>query len=177
AQPPHRAANGGCSRMTLAPPKTKSQALRSYDVADFPALTGREEEWRFTPLKRPRGPGSPAGTGGGALGHACGELPAGVSVSTVDRSDPRLGTVLTPFDRVSALAWGGFGSALLVSVAPGATPEPATVRLVGVGGLAYGHTYLDVGELSEAILVLEHTGSATLADNVEVAVGDGARLT
>src|SRR5438309_1904860 len=39
----------------MAPPKTKSQALRSFDVADFPALTGREEEWRFTPLKRLRG--------------------------------------------------------------------------------------------------------------------------
>ena len=29
---------------TLVPPKTKSQVLRSYDVADFPALTGREEQ-------------------------------------------------------------------------------------------------------------------------------------
>ena len=26
-------------------------------------------------------------------------------------------------------------------------------------------------------MVLEHTGSATLADNVEVSVGDGAKLT
>ena len=49
------------STETLAPPaaagpaKTKAQALRSYDVADFPALTGREEEWRFTPLARLRG--------------------------------------------------------------------------------------------------------------------------
>ena len=28
----------------------------SFDVADFPVPTGREEEWRFTPLKRLRGP-------------------------------------------------------------------------------------------------------------------------
>jgi Fe-S cluster assembly protein SufD len=161
----------------LAPPKTKSQALRSYDVADFPALTGREEEWRFTPLKRLRELVSGAVSSGGAPKYEYGELPAGVSLSTVDRTDPRLGTVLTPFDRISALAWGGFGAALLVEVARGATPAPATVRLVGAGGLAYGHTYLDVAELAEATLVLEHTGSATLADNVEVAVGDGARLT
>ena len=40
---------------TLVPPKTRAQAVRSFDVADFPALTGREEEWRFTPLKRLRG--------------------------------------------------------------------------------------------------------------------------
>jgi Fe-S cluster assembly protein SufD len=49
--------------------------------------------------------------------------------------------------------------------------------LVGGGGLSFGHTYVEVGELAEAVLVLEHTGSATLADNVEVAVGPGARLT
>jgi Fe-S cluster assembly protein SufD len=34
-----------------------------------------------------------------------------------------------------------------------------------------------VGPLAEATLVLEQTGSITLADNVEIAVGDGARLT
>nr|BFE75134.1 hypothetical protein GCM10020092_084350 [Actinoplanes digitatis] len=36
----------------MAPPSTKSQVLRSFDVADFPALNGLEEEWRFTPIKR-----------------------------------------------------------------------------------------------------------------------------
>ncbi|OLE24112.1 MAG: Fe-S cluster assembly protein SufD [Actinobacteria bacterium 13_1_20CM_3_71_11] len=163
---------------TLAPPKTKSQALRSFDVADFPTLTGREEEWRFTPLKRLRGLVADAADGGVTPRYEYDGLPAGVSVSTVDRGDPRLGSVLTPFDRVSALAWAGFGSAVLIAVARGATPEqPATVRLVGGGGLAFGHTYVEVGELAEATLVLEHTGSAWLADNVEVSIGAGARLT
>jgi len=163
---------------TLAPPKTKSQALRSFDVADFPALTGREEEWRFTPLKRLRGLVADAADGGVTPRYEYDGLPPGVSVSTVDRGDPRLGSVLTPFDRVSALAWAGFGSAVLIAVARGATPEqPATVRLVGGGGLAFGHTYVEVGELAEATLVLEHTGSAWLADNVEVSIGAGARLT
>ena len=148
---------------TLAPPKTKSQALRSFDVADFPTLTGREEEWRFTPLKRLRGLVADAADGGVTPRYEYDGLPPGVSVSTVDRGDPRLGSVLTPFDRVSALAWAGFGSAVLIAVARGATPEqPAMVRLVGGGGLAFGHTYVEVGELAEATLVLEHSGSATL---------------
>jgi Fe-S cluster assembly protein SufD len=164
--------------MTLAPPKTKSQTLRSFDVSDFPALTGREEEWRFTPLRRLHELASGTASGGVAPKYEYDELPAGVSVSTVDREDPRLGTVLMPFDRISALAWGGFSSALLVSVARSAVVErPATVRLVGGGGLGFGHTYVEVGDLAEVTLVLEHTGSATLADNVEVLVGDGARLT
>jgi Fe-S cluster assembly protein SufD len=166
----------------FAPPKTKSQALRSYDVADFPALTGREEEWRFTPLKRLRGLES-ATTGtatGAAPKHEYGQLPAGVTVSTVDREDPRIGSLLTPFDRISALAYTGAGQALLVSVARGAVlEEAAVVRVVGVGaeGTSFGHTFLEIGELAEATLVLEQTGSTVLADNVEVSVGNGARLT
>jgi Fe-S cluster assembly protein SufD len=98
----------------------------------------------------------------------------------VDRSDPRLGTVLTPFDRVSALAFGGAAEALLISVARGASPGgAATVRVVGNGteGVTFGHTYVEIGELAEATLVLDQGGSATLADNVEVSVGDGAHVT
>jgi Fe-S cluster assembly protein SufD len=169
------------SPATMAPPKTKSQALRSYEVADFPALTGREEEWRFTPLKRLRGLATADGAAapGGQLKHEYGELPAGVSVSTVDRSDPRVGTALIPFDRISALAYGHADRVLLVSVArEAAVSEPAVIRLVGTGAeqASYGHTYVEVGDLADATLVLEHTGSATLADNVEVVVGAGARL-
>jgi len=169
------------STQAVAPSKTKLQALRSYDVADFPALTGREEEWRFTPLRRLRGltSATPVGTGA-APKHEYGELPTGVTVSTLDRSDPRIGSILTPFDRISALAFGGIGRALLVSVARGATPESAvTIRLVGAGaeGQAFGHTFVEIGDFAEVTLVLEHTGSVTLADNIEVSVGAGARLT
>jgi Fe-S cluster assembly protein SufD len=97
----------------------------------------------------------------------------------VDRSDSRVGQALTPFDRISALAYGLAERALVISVAREAeVAEPAIVKLVGAGAeaLSYGHTVVDVGELAEATVVLEHTGSITLADNVEVLVGDGARL-
>ncbi|BCB83426.1 Fe-S cluster assembly protein SufD [Phytohabitans suffuscus] len=164
---------------TLAapPPKTKSQALRSYDVADFPALTGLEEEWRFTPLKRLRGlTGEVVGGPAPAIGYD--ELPAGVTVSTVDKSDPRVGSVLTPFDRVSALAWSRATTASLVSVAAETVLDaPAVLRVAGAGAVGFGHTFVEVGRFAEATIVLEQTGSVTLADNVEVAVADGAKLT
>jgi Fe-S cluster assembly protein SufD len=164
----------------FAPPTTKSQALRSYDVADFPALTGLEEEWRFTPLKRLRAlAGDPTGTAA-PLGREVGELPAGVTTGTIGHDDPRVGSVLTPFDRVSALAHGGSSDAFLISVAPEAVvTEPALIRVVGAGAaqVSYGHTFVEVGRFAEVTLVLEHTGSALLADNVEVAVADGAKLT
>ncbi|MFG3691332.1 Fe-S cluster assembly protein SufD [Micromonospora sp. NPDC047740] len=163
-----------------APPATKSQALRSYDVADFPALTGLEEEWRFTPLKRLRGlvGGAPVATG--TIRHEYADLPEGVTVSRIGKDDPRVGSVLTPFDRVSALAYGEAEQALLVQVARDAVvTAPARLRVVGEGTdkLAFGHTFVEVGRFAEVTLVLEHAGSAALADNVEVAVADGAKLT
>ncbi|MET7749293.1 Fe-S cluster assembly protein SufD [Micromonospora sp. NPDC005367] len=163
-----------------APPTTKSQALRSYDVADFPALTGLEEEWRFTPLKRLRGLVGPAQAATGTVRHEHGDLPAGVTLGRIAKDDPRVGSVLTPFDRVSALAYSGAGEALLIQVAREAVvAAPVTVRVVGDGadGLAFGHTFVEVGRFAEVTLVLEHVGSATLADNVEVSVADGAKLT
>jgi Fe-S cluster assembly protein SufD len=168
------------SAPVLVPPKTRAQQVRSFDVTDFPALTGREEEWRFTPLKRLRGlESAPAGPGATAPKVEVGELPAGVAVSTVDRSDPRVGSALTPFDRISALAAGSATEALLVSVAPSTIAETAVVvRLVGsTTELAFGHTVVEVGRLAEVTVVLEQTGSVTLADNVEVVIGDAARLT
>ncbi|MGI5177966.1 Fe-S cluster assembly protein SufD [Dactylosporangium sp. CA-152071] len=170
------------SAPVLVPPKTRAQQVRSFDVADFPALTGREEEWRFTPLKRLRGLAAAEGgepTQAPAPKAEIGDLPEGVTVATVDRSDPRVGAALTPFDRISALAAGGATEALLVSVAANAVPETAAVvRLVGSSTeVAFGHTVVEVGRLAEATVVLEQVGSVTLADNVEVLVGDAARLT
>ncbi|MDW3849016.1 Fe-S cluster assembly protein SufD [Micromonospora sp. BRA006-A] len=163
-----------------APPTTKSQALRSYDVADFPALTGLEEEWRFTPLKRLRGLTGSAQGATGTVRHEYGDLPEGVTVDRIGRDDPRVGSVLTPFDRVSALAYGGADGALLVRVDRDAVVEqPVRLRVVGENAeaLAFGHTFVEVDRFAEATVVIEHVGSATLADNVEVTVGDGAKLT
>lgn len=164
----------------LAPPKTRAQALRSYEVADFPALTGREEEWRFTPLKRLRGLAAADGqepTGPG-LHYEHDPLPAGVTVSTGAR-EPGTGGVLVPFDRISAYAYARATRQLRIEVTPQATPaEPVRVRAVGAGaeGISVGHTVIEVGRQAEVTLVLEQVGSTTLADNVEVVVGDGAHL-
>jgi len=166
---------------STVPASTKAQALRSYDAADFPALTGLEEEWRFTPLKRLRGLATAVADADAqppTLEHD--GLPAGVTVSAIDRDDPRIGSVLTPFDRISALAYGGFKQANLISVAAEATPaEPVQLKLVGTGidGVAFAHTVIEVGQFAQATIVVEQVGSTTLADNVEVLIADGAQLT
>ena len=164
---------------TAPPPSTKSQVLRSFDVNDFPALTGLEEEWRFTPLKRLKGLATL--TAGEEAGPALdgGTLPGGVTVSAAGRDDARIGSVLTPFDRISALAYSSFGSATVVEVAKEARPEPAVIEVRGGADdvPVFGHTVVDAGAFSESTLVLRYSGTGLLADNVEVIVGDGAKLT
>ena len=161
----------------LVPPTTKSQALRSYDVADFPALNGLEEEWRFTPLKRFRGLQSAADGSAGKPVTVSGDLPDGVTLSQIPAAGAE--RVLKPFDRISALAYGAATEVTLVDIAPSAVVAvPALIRVEGPGAdtTSFARTAVRVGRFAEATLVIEQVGSATLADNVEVVVGDGAKL-
>ncbi|MEV6601181.1 Fe-S cluster assembly protein SufD [Actinoplanes sp. NPDC051346] len=161
----------------MAPPSTKSQVLRSFDVTDFPAVTGLEEEWRFTPIKRLGALITATSLTGAAPGYAPGDLPAGVSVTQVDAG--KVDAVLTPFDRISALAHGSAAEVTLIDVAPETVSDTAAViRVVGQGGeAAAARTYVRVGNFAKVTIVLEQTGTATLADNIEVVVGDSAQLT
>lgn len=157
----------------------RGERLRSTNPADFPVPHGREEEWRFTPLARLRGlHDSTASPDGKVLVGVT--APPECVVETVSRGDARLGSVGTPVDRVAAQAWDGFEHATVLTV-PRETrlPEPVVVAISGtdVSGAAFGHLLVDVQAHAEAVVVLDHTGSATYADNVEVRVGDAAHLT
>ncbi|MGW5358755.1 Fe-S cluster assembly protein SufD [Actinopolymorpha pittospori] len=151
----------------------------SFDLADHPVPNGREEVWRFTPLKRLRGL---TDSSAAATGKVVVDVDAApdVRVETVGRDDQRLGSVYSPGDRVSAQAWTSFTSATVLTVPAEARPQTPTVVTVRgeVGdGASYGHTFVDVEPYAEAVLILDHVGSATFADNVEVRVGDGAKVT
>ncbi|MFB4310004.1 Fe-S cluster assembly protein SufD [Actinomadura sp. GTD37] len=150
----------------------------SFDVADFEVPTGREEEWRFTPLRRLRGLHKGTAEDGGKVLLEVEPAPE-VTVETVGRDDPRLGTAYVPADRVSAQAWNSFTDATVVTVPKEAVATaPTVLRLRGEdsSAAAYGHTTVLVEPYAEATVVLAHRGSATYADNVEFIVGDGARL-
>jgi Fe-S cluster assembly protein SufD len=159
----------------MAPPRTKSQVLRSFNVTDFPALNGLEEEWRFTPLKRLGDLITATTLTGAAPSVEYGDPPDGVTVS----ADAKVEPILTPFDRISALAFGSAAGVTLIEVAAEAVPAgPAVIRLVGKGGdAAAARTFVKVGNFAKATLVLEQVGSVTLADNIEVVLGDSAQLT
>jgi Fe-S cluster assembly protein SufD len=157
----------------------KGEQFASFDVDAFEVPGGRDEIWRFTPLRRLRGlhDGSAHATASAQI--TVGERP-GVRVETVRRGDGRLGDGGVPADRVAAQAFSSFNSATLVTVARDtqvAEPVEVVITGPGAGAVAYGHLQIRVEELAEAVVVIDQRGSGTYADNVEFVVDDAARLT
>ncbi len=153
----------------------------SYDVADHPVPTGREEVWRFTPLRRLRGlhadaPFQPATAG-------TWNEPAGVTVAEVtgDALAAWRGVSgYVPTDRTTARILAELPTSLTVDVAAAARPaEPVVIDLAGATAetVEASHLAVRVGAHATVTLVLRHQGSATMASLVEVLVGDGADVT
>ncbi len=154
----------------------------SFRVEDHPLPTGREEVWRFTPLKRLRGALEPHPTD-----DSDGVLAASYDVQT-SRQDmvstlapgqaPR-GTALVPADRAAAAASASTEKALHVKV-PANTELDEPIRILVTGTAdrrSNAHYVFEVGANAHATLVLDHTGSGVHTGNLEVIVGDGADVT
>jgi len=157
-------------------PVTRLHEQRSYDPADFPVPGGREEEWRFTPLRRLRGlhtDSPPVSTGTVAVEV---DPAPEVKIFSAERSVANAGRTFIPADRVSARAYASFDEATVITVPADAVASRPTVVTVTGRGAGYGHLLVQAEPFSRAVVVLDYRGSATYADNVELVVGDGAAL-
>ncbi|WP_405019663.1 Fe-S cluster assembly protein SufD [Kitasatospora sp. NBC_00070] len=173
-------AGPGTGRATVQQPIDARVAVKpSYDVTDFPVPTGREEDWRFTPMHRLLGlHDGTAAEGAAGTDKVELALPEGVTAETVGRDDARLGKAGKPVDRVAAQAFSAFTQALVVTVPQDAVlTEPVKIDVHGEGGVAFAHVLIEVKPFAEAVVLLNHTGSGVRAANVELVVGDGAKLT
>jgi len=160
------------------PMVSRGQRFTSYDVDAFEVPGGREEEWRFTPLRRLRG--LHQGVAATGTAHVTVDGADAVVVEEVGRGDPRLGDGGVPADRVAAQAWSAMVTATVVTV-PAETkvvgPVMITVTGPGSGEVAYGHLQVRLEQFAEAVVVLDYRGNGTYAENVEMVLADGARLT
>lgn len=149
----------------------------SYKVEDFAELTGREEDWRFTPLKRLGGLHTDALTGQGV--DISVSAPDSVSVETVNRDDSRIGSAGIPEDRVAANAWSSFNEATVITV--GQEDELDQHIALQIQGTSMEptaqHIVVETKPFSKAVVVLRHAGSAVVSQNVEFKVGDSSSLT
>ncbi|KUM33107.1 Fe-S cluster assembly protein SufD [Arthrobacter sp. EPSL27] len=159
------------------PDSSRAGRLTSYKLADFKPLTGMEEDWRFTPLKRLRGLHTAALDGNATTVDV--SAPGNVRVETVGRDDRRIGSAAIPEDRVSANAWENFSQATVITVPADVQADgEVTVRITGTGTEASAQHIVIVAErFSKSVVVLDHQGTAVLSENVEILVEDGAQLT
>lgn len=158
----------------IVPVQTRSERPKSANHDDFPPVQGWEAEWKQTPVDRLRDlidgelDGSPYPI----------QYPevAGTTVEWIDRSDARIGSAGLPEERAAANAWSTFEKALRIAVE--GEPGALTVTRAAMGPNAKAaHVLIEAAPASRALVVLDGRGSATLSENVEIVVGEGANLT
>jgi Fe-S cluster assembly protein SufD len=160
-----------------AAPLSRLHAAQSFDPADFAVPAGREEEWRFTPMRRLRGLHDQVALDGKVQVDV--DAAPGVNVELAQRGDPRLGTAFVPSDRVSARAFAAFRDATIVTFPASAeAARPTWIKITGedAAGAAAGHLVVRAEPNSAGVVVLEYSGPATYADNVELVAAEGASL-
>ncbi|MET0191421.1 MAG: Fe-S cluster assembly protein SufD [Pseudonocardia sediminis] len=158
------------------PIASAGERFQSFDVNAFEVPGGREENWRFTPMRRLRGLHDGTAPFDGTAAISVTET-AGVSVETVGRDDKRLGEAGVPADRVAAAAWSAFREATVVTLDGNPDPVTVTVEGPGAGVTAVSHLHLRTTPNTEATVVVVRQGSGALADNLEVVLADASKLT
>ncbi|WP_432498130.1 Fe-S cluster assembly protein SufD [Kineococcus auxinigenes] len=176
ATTPPNAARAHSHGAGVVPDASRAERVTSFDVADFEVPTGREEEWKFSPL-REFAPLFEAGPAGSAQVEVT--APDAVVHRTGTLQEVGAGTAFTPGDRAAAAGWATTTDAHLISVpAEAELDAPVLVTVRGTAGATTsGHLVVEAGRHAKALVVLAHTGSGAHRGGVEVRAGDGADLT
>ena len=151
----------------------------SFSLSDIAVPHGREEDWRFTPMRRIEKLFETQNFESESLGVRI-DAPEEVLVEEVTRDDQRLGSVLAPGDRTSVVAWNAFTSAQIVTV-PKKTElsAPIMIDIDGDEATRVQHLALRVESQSVATIVMNHRGGGhgALNQTVEMEAGDASDLT
>jgi Fe-S cluster assembly protein SufD len=158
----------------FVPVQTRSERFASTDHDAHPAVEAWQAEWKLTPVDRIRDliddqlDGSPYAI----------QYPdvAGTTVEWIDRTDARIGSAGTPEERAAANGWSSFEKALRIAIE--GEPEALTVTRAAVGSAPRAaHVLVEAAPQSKGLVVLDSRGPASLTENVEIVVGEGAQLT
>jgi len=155
------------------PVQTRDARFTSTSHDDFPKVTGVEGDWKLTPVAR-IAPLLDGELDGSAYDYT---VTDGAQVEWIDREDARIGAAGTPEDRGSANAWSSFDKALAITLT---SEEHVDVVLTRSGlGTAprAAHTVITAKPHMDSTVILRSSGDAHLAENVEIVVEAGARLT
>lgn len=159
------------SVVTTVPATDLGPKIFSRDPEDFGVPLGREEEWRYTPIRDIKDFFQPQNWGTIAT-------PVVPFVEIVDRSDSRLSSSWMPTDRISAVAYANVEHVVLISI-----PDQTTVHdsiVVNLSGKMlnnYAHVEVHAGRFSRCQIVIIHESSANVSGSIVVEMGDQADVT
>jgi Fe-S cluster assembly protein SufD len=138
--------------------------------------TGREEAWRFTPISKLGALlGTDAQIASAQTLVAASPLASGVSLASVDELSPLSKTDDLVAIRVRDISAG----AQVLEIAANAEIEaPITLkRSIPATGAVVSRLLVKVGVNAHATLIIENSGDATLAEEIEFDLAPGANLT
>lgn len=160
----------------LEPSKlSRADRFTSFASDDFGVPGGREEDWRFTPMRRIRPLFDEAGYVGAPTVTV--EGPDAVRVTTRGRGESESPAVLAPVDYPAALAWEKFTETTEILVPREIELDAPVCVTVSPGpDLRAGRLVIRAEALSKATVVILHSGSARFNQTVEVEAEDGAHL-
>lgn len=162
----------------FVPVQTRSERPHSFDPADFDTPTGREVNWKHTPVAKLAGLFSDEEGDADAVTYGLDAVEAFLEPSAGE--DGVYGEFFRPEDLPSALAWKRGPRGLHIQLpAEAELDEPVIVPIEGTGAdkRAFGQILIEAQPHSRGTIVLDHTGSAQYAQNIEIIVRDGASLT
>jgi Fe-S cluster assembly protein SufD len=168
-----------------APTGSPAERLTSTDPDVFGVPTGREETWRFTPMKRIR-PLLDGAASDARLSWTT-DLPEAVELTRVEADDPLIKGLPEPVDRLAALTRQRAAGADVVRIAKEAQLDrPVSLGLAGTGGddVVWGQLVVEVGAFAKATVGSVHGGQydavvgrdATFKQVVVTLGGDLVRL-
>lgn len=161
----------------FVPVQTRSERPTSFEPADFGTPTGREVNWKHTPLALVQ-PLLQNEAGPHGVISVEVSAPEGVVQRRLAPGESPRGEVFRPEDLASAIAWAQEDEAPLIRIPAGVElDEPVVVRLSGAGGLAHAHVVIEAEAGARGTVVLRHEGTARQAQNVEIIARDGSALT
>jgi Fe-S cluster assembly protein SufD len=157
------------------PVQTRDERPSSFAIADFPRVSGREVDWKFTPVakvsellnEKVDGTRLPIDSA----------LSGSVSVSWISMTDALVGVAGKPEDRAAAIAWESTEEALLINV----TAEDVSEITVTRSGLETSpraaHTVINVARFAKTTVILASEGDGNLTENVEIIAGESSSVT
>ncbi|MGY3128949.1 Fe-S cluster assembly protein SufD [Agrococcus sp. UYP33] len=167
----------------FVPIQTRSERPTSFEPADFGVPTGREVNWKLSDVRRlaPLFVDEETETATPGIEYDVEALvERGLLVESTGLDAPVRGEIFRPEDVVGAIAWKRGVNALHVRLPEGREQtEPVIARLHGTGADRHANAHIVIEAMPGSIgtVVLHHSGSARYAQNVEILVRDGARLT